>query len=169
MTQRRQERNRGAALRTVVAVAGLVAAGLGLAAPALAQATTEQVVIDRSTGLALGGHDAVAYFTDGKAMAGREEFELIARGAVWRFVNAGNRAAFLADPNVYAPQFGGYDPLDVARGAPVPGLPALWAVVNQRLFLFSRPVSREDFLADPDNALEAARKAWPKLRETLAH
>ena len=40
------------------------------------------------------------------------------RGAIWRFRNEGNRAAFAADPEVYMPRFGGYDPVgDRARCA----------------------------------------------------
>jgi YHS domain-containing protein len=79
-----------------------------LAAPVSA-ATTERIVTDRLTGFAIGGFDPVAYFTDGKPVPGRAEFELSSAGVVWRFANEGNRAAFAANPDVYAPQFGGYD------------------------------------------------------------
>src|SRR4051812_10740490 len=93
--------------------------GLALAAvnpPAPRASTTERVVVDRHTGLALYGVDSVAYFTDGKPVAGREEFEYRFAGAIWRFDNEGNRAAFAADPDVYMPQYGGYDPVGVGRG-----------------------------------------------------
>ena len=84
-------------------------------------ATTERVVIDRHTGLAIYGIDPVAYFTDRKPRAGREDFELRHAGAIWRFENEGNRAAFAADPDVYMPRFGGYDPVGVSRGVATPG------------------------------------------------
>ena len=70
------------------------------AVPGLLAATTEQIVVDRYTGLAIYGIDAVAYFTNHKPTAGRENFELRHAGAVWRFENAGNRAAFAADPHL---------------------------------------------------------------------
>ena len=73
-------------------------------------ATTERIVLDRRTGLAIHGYDPVAYFTDAVALAGRAELELSYGGVVWRFRNAGNRAAFAERPDVYMPQFGGYDP-----------------------------------------------------------
>ena len=76
-------------------------------------ATGELVVVDRHTGLAISGFDPVAYFIDTPS-PGRGEFEATFAGAVWRFRNAGNRAAFVADPEVYMPRFGGYDPVAVA-------------------------------------------------------
>ena len=54
-------------------------------------------------------------------MAGNPELELRYGGAAWRFCNVGNRAAFAAQPEVYMPQFGGYDPVGVARGVAVAG------------------------------------------------
>jgi hypothetical protein len=71
-------------------------------------ATTERIVVDRHTGLAIGGYDPVAFFTDGRPMVGNPAFEL-------RFCNIDNRAAFAAQPEVYLPQFGGYDPAGVAQ------------------------------------------------------
>src|SRR6185312_9347978 len=92
-------------------VRAVFALGLALAAamfaPALRAATTERIVVDRHTGLAIYGIDPVAYFTERKPVAGREEFEHRFAGAVWRFDNEGNRAAFIAHPGVYMPRYGG--------------------------------------------------------------
>src|SRR5207244_12096850 len=88
---------------------------------ALRAATTERVVVDRHTGLALYGVDPVAYFTERKPVPGRPEFEYSYAGAVWRFDNEGNRAAFAADPDVYMPRYGGYDPVGISRGLATPG------------------------------------------------
>ena len=87
-----------------------------LVRPPIGAATTERVVVDRHTGLAISGFDPVAYFTDGGAAdrAGPSSNSAYA-GAVWRFRNEGNRAAFAADPEIYMPRFGGYDPVGVAR------------------------------------------------------
>src|SRR5580700_5459436 len=81
-------------------------------------ATTERVVTNPQTGLAIDGYDAVSYFIDAAALAGRPDFELRYRGAVWRFRNPGNLAAFRDHPGDYEPQFGGYDPVAISRGAP---------------------------------------------------
>jgi hypothetical protein len=164
-----------AARRRWKSTIGPAALGLGLllgmpegfeGAPAGA-ATTQRVVLDRHTGLALYGFDPVAYFTDGKPMAGRPEFELPFAGAVWRFRNEGNRAAFIDRPDVYMPRFGGHDPLAVARGVAVPGNPQVWLVARQRLYLFQTPETCEAFAADPDKALAAAQAKWPEVVEAL--
>jgi len=154
---------------------GVAALGLGLLlglavgldrGPAGA-ATTERLVADRHTGLALYGYDPVAYFTDAEALMGRPEFELSFAGAVWRFRNEGNRAAFQDRPDVYMPAFGGYDVLAVGRGAAVPARPQYWLVIDQRLYLFESPSARDAFAADPGKALAAAQARWPELLKTL--
>ena len=164
-----------AARRRWKSAIGPAALGLGLilgmpacfeAGPAGA-ATTERLVVDRHTGLALYGFDPVAYFTDVKPMVGRPEFELSFAGAVWRFRNEGNRAAFVDRPDVYMPRFGGYDPLAVVRGVAVPGDPQLWLVAQQRLFLFQTRASRATFAAAPGRFLAAAQEKWPEVVQSL--
>jgi hypothetical protein len=83
---------------------------------AIRAATTEHIVLDRNSGLAIGGFDPVAYFVDAAATLGRGDFEYGFAGAVWRLRNQGNRAAFIADPDVYLRRYGGYDPTAIARG-----------------------------------------------------
>src|SRR6202048_3370241 len=75
----------------------------------------DPVVFNRYTGLAIDGYDPVSYFVDVTPRLGRPDLELRSSGVSWRFVNEGNMAAFAADPDVYAPQFGGHDPLAIAR------------------------------------------------------
>jgi hypothetical protein len=176
MTAERQERNgrwSGKAGRPGIALIGLALLSLlSVAVPAgLPQAeasTTERVVVNRFSGLAIEGFDPVAYFTDAQAMLGREEFEASQAGAVWRFRNAGNRASFVAHPEIYGPQFGGYDPIDLARGVTVAGNPRFWLVVGQRLYLFSREKSRDAFAASPAGVLRNATQRWPGLQQSLA-
>lgn len=140
----------------------------GVSPPASSAATTERVVVDRHTGLALYGVDPVAYFTDGKPVAGREEFEYRFAGAIWRFGNEGNRAAFAADPDVYMPQYGGYDPVGVGRGLATPGFPALWVVFDERLYLFYTADARQAFIADPASVIAAASARWDTVKGELA-
>src|SRR5262245_1958258 len=112
----------------------LVLATAGMGTTALrAAATTERIVVDRHTGLAIHGFDPVASFTDAKATIGREELELSLGGVVWRFRNLGNRAAFAEYPDIYMPRFGGYDPIALARGVATAGHPHLWLIVDDRL------------------------------------
>ena len=105
--------------------------------------TTERIVVNRFSGLAIEGFDPVAYFVDSQPVLGLPDFEAWQGGAVWRFHNDGNRASFLAHPEVYGPQFGGYDPIDVARGVTVAGNPRFWADRGRTtLFVQSRSPPR---------------------------
>lgn len=167
MTAQRQERNGWCRRKGIIALFAVVFAfgDVGLLAQA---ATTERVVADRFTGLAINGVDPVAYFTDGRVTQGRPDVEASEAGAVWRFRNNDNRAFFLAHPEIYGPQFGGYDPVDVARGVPFAGRPQFWLIVGQRLYLFGHAESRDAFAANPSGVLSEARMRWPELRETLA-
>ena len=142
-----------------------------LAAPAAISTsratTTEQVVTDRNTGLAISGFDPVAYFIEGAPLKGSDELEYAFAGAVWRFRNEGNRGAFIADPEVYMPRYGGYDPLGIARGVAVPGDPRVWLLAGERLYLFYTPENRTIFNADLDAAVALAESKWPQVQLTL--
>jgi hypothetical protein len=167
MTAARQERKSacGGPLFAALSVASALVAGLGPIP--LRAATTEWVVTNRYTGLAIDGFDPVAYFIDAAPKEGRAELELRSDGATWRFRNEGNRAAFAAAPGVYAPRFGGHDPMALARGAATPGHPALWLISEQRLYLFYSAEARAAFARDPESAIEAAERNWPAVQRTL--
>jgi hypothetical protein len=127
----------------------------------------EPVVFNRYTGLAIDGYDPVSYFVDGTPRLGRPDFELRFGGASWRFVNEGNMAAFAADPDVYAPQFGGHDAIAIVRGAATPGHPSLWLIEESHLYLFYSDEARAAFAKDPESALEAAERYWPAVRRNI--
>jgi hypothetical protein len=130
-------------------------------------AMAEYIVVDRHTGLAISGFDPVAYFTEGAPILGKGEFEYQWEGAVWRFRNEGNRAAFIADPDVYMPRFGGYDPVGVTRGVGVPGDPTIWLVTGERLYLFFTLGARAAFVRQPEEVNATADRNWPSVQLTL--
>ena len=145
-----------------------MALAAGIFTPLVLRAATDNhLAVNATTGLAISGFDPVAYFTEGKALFGRPEIELNMDGAVWRFTNEGNRGAFANHPDVYAPRFGGYDPLAIGRGRSVQGHPLIWAVAGQRLYLFYSEQARTAFLADPGRIIETAERKWPDLARTL--
>jgi hypothetical protein len=163
MTPARRERKQNRARRTGFGVALAI---LAMTAPAFAS-LTQRVVVDWYSGLAIGGFDPVAFFTDGKPELGSGNFELRYAGVVWRFTNSGNRSEFSLRPDVYMPQYGGYDPVGVSRGVAVPGNPQLWAIVGERLFLFYDVAQRAKFLSNPARYLAVSERRWPKVRSTL--
>ena len=182
MTAQRQER-KGARLirmgfRPGIALIGscsclLLASLLSLGVPGVPRsaaeaATTERVIVNRYTGLAIEGFDPVAYFVDARPLIGLPDFEASQAGVVWRFRNEGNRASFVAHPDIYGPQFGGYDPIDLARGVTYAGNPRFWLISGQRLYLFGREQSRDAFAADPNRSLLDASARWPAIERNLA-
>jgi hypothetical protein len=130
--------------------------------------TTERVVTNRYSGLAIEGFDPLAYFVDGHPEMGLPDFEVAQSGAVWRFRNEGNRDSFVAHPEVYGPQYGGYDPVDLARGITVAGNPLFWIVAGDRLYLFGHEDSRDAFAANPASFVKQAATRWPSLQDQLA-
>jgi hypothetical protein len=164
MTAARQKRKR---FRSCFAVFGAMLALCGGDAVARA-AVTERIVVDWYTGLAIGGYDPVAYFTDGKLTAGSADFELRYDGVIWRFRNVGNRSAFAERPDVYMPQFGGYDPLGVAHGVAVAGKPNVWLIAGERLFLFYDQTRLQKFAADSNGVAATAARKWPAVLQTLS-
>ena len=177
MTPARQQRKQGrsiptglrraaaAALWRLALAALLVAALPGL--PHGEAAMTERVVTDPHTGLALSGVDPVAYFTDAAPRYGRPDQEYRYAGAIWRFRNEGNKAAFAADPDVYMPRYGGYDPIALGRAVALPGSPLVWAMVGGRLYLFYNDAARERFIAGPAEAILHADNKWPGVLGSL--
>lgn len=160
MTAPRRWRNPLAAF----GLALVLALGAGAAAPA----ANSPLVVNPETGLALSGYDPVAYFTRQMPTFGRPDIELSFKGAVWRFQNSGNRAAFVAHPEVYMPRFGGYDPVAISRGISVPGHPLFWALIGERLYLFYSSDARADFLADPGRIIAVAERKWPEVARSVA-
>jgi YHS domain-containing protein len=168
MTTARQKRKQlCASLAVCSGLALVLAAVLAGGVPTSRAAVTERIVVDWHTGLAIGGYDPVAFFTDGKPMAGSGDFEMRYGGAIWRFCNSGNRAAFAERPDVYVPKYGGYDPIGVARGVAVAGNANVWMISNERLFLFFDRGRLEKFASDPERVIGSADRKWPEVQREL--
>jgi YHS domain-containing protein len=147
--------------KLILGLAFLVAL-LGLAFTAFG-GPTEPVFQKR--GAAIAGYDAVAYFTDGAAVKGSEEHTFEWNGATWRFASAQNRDLFAADPEHYAPQYGGYCAWAVSQGKTAPIDPESFDVVDGKLYLnYSKKIQKR-WRADRDALITAADENWPGLIE----
>ena len=98
---------------------------------------TMQQKINKTTfgSLALRGYDPVAYFTEGKPVEGLKEFKHEHAGANWRFASARNRDLFAADPEKYAPQYGGFCAWGISQAKFFDGDPHVWKVVEGKLYV----------------------------------
>jgi len=86
-------------------------------------------------GLAIKGYDPVAYFEIGALVKGSSEHEFEWHGATWRFTNAAHLAKFTADPERYAPQYGGFCAWAVGNNYTAPIDPEAWKIVAGKLYL----------------------------------
>ena len=73
----------------------------------------------------------------------------------------------MADPDVYLPRFGGYDPVGVARGLAVAGNPRLWFIGGERLYLFFSEETRKEFASDSASMTTIADREWPSIQLKL--
>ncbi len=150
--------------RTFTRIASLMAAAYLLAMPAAALAKPEfnQSYIGS---IAIEGTDPVAYFTEKKAVKGSSEYIHPWKGAEWRFKNAANRDAFAAQPEKYAPQFGGYCAWAVSRGYTAGIDPEAWTVHEGKLYLNYSKGVRDEWTQDIPGNIAKGEDNWPKALE----
>jgi len=135
------------------------------AAPVIAFAATRSAAqtaqFYNNDGIAIDGSDAVSYFTEGRPVQGDAAFALTYMGVTWHFASEANRAAFEADPEAYAPQYGGYCAWAVSQGYTASTIPEAWKIVDGKLYLnYSRRIQRRWERDIPAN-IAAADKNWP--------
>ncbi len=114
---------------------------------------------------ALDGHDPVAYFTLGRPVKGQKRFRLKYQGVDWYFSSAEHRRLFQADPEKYAPRYGGYCAWAVAHGTTARGDPRQWTIREGRLYLNYDADIQKDWLADPQRWIREADNNWPAVLE----
>ncbi len=143
----------GAALAGAALAGGMLVSGVALAA--------SNKVFVNSAGVAINGTDPVAYFSEGKPVEGSAEFATEWMGATWQFSSAENRDLFVAAPEDYAPQYGGYCAFAVSQGYTASTVPEAWTIENGKLYLnFSLGV-RERWRRDMDDLIARADENWP--------
>lgn len=116
--------------------------------------------------LALNGYDPVSYFLPDGPQPGSARFEEEWGGRVWRFALEADRTAFRRDPDVYAPRLGGYDAAAILDRRLADADPAVFAILDGRLYLFRDAERRARFVADPALARKA-EAIWPTLGRLL--
>lgn len=141
--------------------AALFAALLLIAGPLLPAGATAAIW----TGVArdqpaVSGHDPVAYFTAGAPMPGRADLTYSWRGASFRFATADNRAAFIAAPERYAPQFGGHCAWAASQGRLAGPDPTIWRIVDGKLYLNCSKDAEAKWLADVPGNIARAEAFW---------
>lgn len=149
-------------IRSLLAAAAIALAPALIAAPA-AHAEKAPVYTGLFNNVAVEGHDAVAYFTEGRPVRGSRDFSTQYQGAEFRFASQANLDAFLADPEAYAPQYGGYCAWAVAQGYTAKGDAEHWHIEDGRLYLNYNGQVQADWLADIPGFIASADENWPSV------
>lgn len=114
-----------------------------------------------TNGVAIHGYDPVAYFTMSKPVEGDAAITSVFEGATFRFANAEHKALFDADPEKYAPKYGGYCAYAVSKGATATTVPEAWSIHDGQLYLnYSTGVHRT-WLKDVEGNIQRADANWP--------
>jgi len=117
----------------------------------------------QTAGVAINGYDPVAYFTQSMAVLGDSAYVADWNGAAWHFASAENRDMFVANPEQYAPQYGGYCAYAASKNALAPTVPEAWTIHNGKLYLnFSLQV-RDIWSRDKDASIVLADGFWPDI------
>jgi len=135
-----------------------------LATVPLAVAAQEQQRVNAENGVAIKGYDTVAYFTDGRPTEGNPDYQYSWDDVVWRFASVAHRDQFAADPERYAPQYGGFCAGAMYFGEPVAADPTAWKIVDGKLYLFARPEVADKWSSDAAERIKAADENWRKFQ-----
>lgn len=138
-------------------------AGLGVLAIAGGAVAKDPVYTPRFSNTAVDGHDVVAYFEEGAPIKGDKEFTTEYKGAEWRFSSQANLDAFTADPEAYAPQYGGYCAWAASQGYTARGNPDNWTIYEGKLYLNYNDKVQADWLQNIPGFIELADANWPDI------
>lgn len=145
-------------------LAGLAAIMMTLTMPAPDAFAADKAPIYTSwrNNVAVGGYDAVSFFKN-KPLEGTSDFVFEYQGAEWHFSSEANRDLFKANPEAFAPQYGGYCAWAIAGGKLAKGSPKHWSIEDGRLYLNYNRKIKERWLADKANFITEADQAWPDI------
>ena len=140
-----------------------------LALPGAALLTTPAFAAKPSVfateGVAINGYDPVAYFTMSKPVSGDPAITSDWEGAKVQFASAENKAMYDADPEKFAPKYGGYCAYAVSKGGTATTDPNAWTVHDGRLYLNFSTTVRGIWSEDIPGNVARADANWPGVLE----
>lgn len=125
----------------------------------------QTIAYNSTNGTAIKGYDPVAYFSEQKATEGKTEFAYDWSGSKWLFSSQANLDAFKAEPQKYAPQYGGYCAYGVSENHKSPTDPNAWTVVEGKLYLNYNPKVKELWSKDIPTRIQKANQLWPSINQ----
>ena len=141
----------------------------GLTSVSLPVLATEKHWADANTGFAIGGYDAVSYWSSTGPVKGIAEYEVFSGEVNWRFSNQGNYEEFTKHPEIYKPQYAGYGALAISQGKLPRGNPEIWAVADGKLYLFFSAQSKAKWELARKNFIRKAKVKWSAMQSKIHH
>ena len=92
---------------------------------------------------ALQGYDSTGYFSQSRPVEGDKTFSIKWKGAEWRFADAKSRDLFAANPEDYAPQYGGYCSNQMSLGNLSDIDPGVWLIHEGKLYFFGHKEGKD--------------------------
>lgn len=126
------------------------------------QAFADDEVFTTDAG-AIRGYDAVSYHTEGAPVLGDAAITHQWNGVTWRFASESNRDLFAADPEKYAPKYGGFCAYGTSRGYKVGTEPDAFTIVNGTLYLNYNLAVQDTWRKDIPVYIERADTNWKTL------
>ncbi len=115
--------------------------------------------------IGVSGYDIVSFYSKTGAEKGSKTFVTSHNGADYRFVSQENLDLFLANPDAYLPQYGGYCAWAMADGKFAKGDPMHWSMVDGKLYLNFNKSIKKKWEKDVPGFIEAANEKWPAVLE----
>lgn len=140
-------------------VVSVLCVALISALPARAE-SGESLINKGADNVAIEGYDTVAYFTQDRAVRGSKDYEFEWHDTRWQFSSVEHRDLFAADPEKYAPQFGGLCAGAMRRGVVVKADPEAWTIVDGRLYMKVNKSFRDEWRQDIANNIKQANAVW---------
>ena len=132
-------------------------------------AFAQQSPVFAPAGKAIRGYDPVAYFTDSKPVLGDSTLSYTYQGANWYFANATNRDTFKADPDKYAPQYGGYCAYGTSQGHKAPTEADAWTINDGKLYFNYNKKVQTLWNKDRTGNISKADTNWPTIKDKDGH
>ena len=114
---------------------------------------------------AIRGYDPVSYFKGGTPVKGKDDFKYTWNGADWHFSSQNNLDSFMANPDRFAPAFGGYCAYGMAGGHKAPTDPEAWTIVDGKLYFNYNKQVLGMWRKDQPGYINKANKNWPAIKD----
>jgi YHS domain-containing protein len=139
--------------------------GLFLSIYSVSSMAVDPIYTGGSARAAIKGYDTVAYFTQGEAVKGKTELSYEYLGATWWFSSEEHRLLFIASPEKYAPQYGGYCAYAVSRNTTASIKPKVFNIHEGKLYLNYNKGVQKRWLKNKSERIDDADDYWPQLLE----